>query len=919
MEPPTAEEWATVQAVRKQYAGNDIVYPAHFPKGPDLYDQVKLGDPLTKDDAFLARRLWQGPDTHLGNAWKAHKDRQYIRPDDDILDMHVLAHNVYEHLMSNPFLPLSREDALANWRNEKLDVTYNGVQGLDGLRQNIFVNDLNVQTPEAWTVQRLKTELAARNLSVAGNKPELQERLLNFELDRKVGILSQSDLSHWGINREKTPIITPARNETLSALDMYTAAIHLSPYNPTYWTSRAYCHYMQGFFDLAIGDAYRAQLLCEVLTTALKRNQRPGLYTRVWDAIQMHLMAGCTDGNIPSEVQRMRGPNGINYFIPTLRNAIHNIISLSLVAMKCWDDFLAHLDEHRNRILYHRDAQIPNQREMAVMPIIEEMKSQRLMPSADNPPLYGHEWIRGCVSGEARYPYEQTDVNREAAPFIAALNRNVFALSKEAILKARPCEVRPATLTDGTPNGLGVFATDNIASGTILYDEEPVIRGHLQPNVLKEGQPLNPSTWPRCDNLDQMRHISQNWPYINRPRSDTKLQHPLPCSCSSHFNTLTTGVRNNHQPVPMFCAGNQTKNRGNAESCLTIATRLYAFPEFKDIQWRWLHDAMRVNIVNHEDLDYFGAHHEKQGTVLSLLLKSVLEITLHRRQQDPNLLAHEISELLILESGADANQPWSQSWFPFTMSGNIRVPFDILSALGVDIFRDLAFDTWVLQIVLRKLHINAVPWDLERRSNVNLFTMNDGLKEVPSAVQQLDMKNAGNEFRFLQPSLSNLYLFPGLSMFNHTCRQSENATWGFDSTVPNRVVVYATQDIAANSEIRIPYLNLGLPGAADDTQLKEAVRLFGKNCSCPQCKGYAAGERDAVELKERAAVPGGAGPGAGTEMEIDVEPGRGGDGAASEVPHDDGSTNMEISPVSKDQEMGEVEERKDEEVTMADV
>ncbi|KAJ5339584.1 hypothetical protein N7452_006312 [Penicillium brevicompactum] len=942
---PEKPDGPSYRAIRAQYAGKDIIYPAYFPKGPQLHDQIKLGDPLTKDNAFLARRLWQGPDTDLGNAWKAHTDRPYERAQDDILDMHVLAHNVYEHLMSNPFLPLSREAALANWNIEGLNVTYDGVQGLDGLRQNIFVNGLNVQTPEAWTIQTLKAELVARGLPVAGHKAQLQERLLNFELDRKIGLMSQSDLGHWGINREKTPVISPARNTALSALDMYTAAVNLSPYNPTYWTSRAYCHYMQGFFDLAIGDAYRAQLLCEVLTTALKRNQRPGLYTRVWDAIQMHLMAGCTDENIPSEVRRMRGPNGVNYFIPTLRNAIHNIISLSLVAMNCWDDFLAHMEEHRNRVLSHRDAEIPNQRQIAVMPIIEDMKSRRLKPSADNPPLYGHEWIRGCVSGEARYPYEQTDVNREAAPFIAALNRNVFTFSRDAALAARPCEVRPAVHSDGTSNGLGVFAVDNIAAGTVIYDEEPVIRGNLTPNLLDQGHNITSSVWPHCDNCglqipqDQVAHFTRNWEFIKNPEMDTELQHPLPCPCSSQINTVKTCIRHDGLPAPFFCAGNQLKNRGSADSCLTIATRLFAFPEFKDIEWRWLHDAMRANITTHEGQDYFESHHEKQGTVLSLLLKSVLEITLHRRQQDPNLLAHEINELLMLESGADANETWSRSWFPFTMSGNIRVPFDILSALGVDIFRDLSFDTWVLQIVLRKLHINAVPWDLERQSNHEMFTANDGLKEAPPAKAQEDMKKETNDFNFLLPSLRNLYLFPGLSLFNHTCRQSENATWGFDSTVPNRVVVYATQNIAANDEIRIPYLNLGFPGAADGTELREAVRLFGKNCSCVQCvplagagagpgpgpgPGFGFGAGGGPGAGAGGGFGAGAGPvaGAGAGFGAGIKPGvggalgGGGDGAASDIPGGDGSAIMEISSESQDKEMGEAEERKSEDVNM---
>jgi hypothetical protein len=41
----------------------------------------------------------------------------------------------------------------------------------------------------------------------------------------------------------------------------------------------------------------------------------------------------------------------------------------------------------------------------------------------------------------------------------------------------------------------------------------------------------------------------------------------------------------------------------------------------------------------------------------------------------------------------------------------IQIPFDILFNLGVDIFSDLSFDTWVIQTVLRKLLGVAPAWD----------------------------------------------------------------------------------------------------------------------------------------------------------------------------------------------------------------
>jgi hypothetical protein len=38
-------------------------------------------------------------------------------------------------------------------------------------------------------------------------------------------------------------------------------------------------------------------------------------------------------------------------------------------------------------------------------------------------------------------------------------------------------------------------------------------------------------------------------------------------------------------------------------------------------------------------------------------------------------------ELLALEAGTDTNEPWKDSWFPFTLAGNIQIPFDKIRVL----------------------------------------------------------------------------------------------------------------------------------------------------------------------------------------------------------------------------------------------
>lgn len=120
---------------------------------------------------------------------------------------------------------------------------------------------------------------------------------------------------------------------------------------------------------------------------------------------------------------------------------------------------------------------------------------------------------------------------------------------------------------------------------------------------------------------------------------------------------------------------------------------------------------MRPCFYNWMDREHISHTNEHHGTFLSLLLRNVLETTLHRLKKGPGLLAHEISELLLLDDDTPgiSSTARGHKWFPFTMAANIQVRFDILAHLGVDIFRDLSFDSWVIQIVLRKLLANVVP------------------------------------------------------------------------------------------------------------------------------------------------------------------------------------------------------------------
>ena len=822
----------SIQELLKEFKSappHNTVKPPVFPPRPDLFDEVEWAPFVTPGDAKLARRLWDLPNSILGNAIAA--DGPFPRPNTEAeaeaQDMHALANNVYEHLMQNHLRPPSEEEWEKQWRDMMLsDRTWSMQtifapikellsQGSDG---PILVNGQDVLTAPWWTMPRLREELRNRGLSESGRSIDLRRRLYDNEREiRGYSHLPRSDLSYWGLSRtDNNFTFRLSETDVLRPLDMYTWAILISPYNPAYWLSRAYCHYQQAFFDLAIGDAHRAQLLCEILVDPRERNRQPGLYPRIWHAVEQHLLAWPRDmqnRRLLPETERLRGPNGINYFIPTLRKALHNIISLSLAALGSWHDYQTMENYLKQRVIMpYRDASAFDRRQNVLKEVGVDYQGRRSQER-----LFFNEKRAGNVNGAKEYPYEADDKDRTGNLPVSIMNRNLF--------KDFPkCEVR----ANAEDNSLSVVATQDIEKNTLIFAEEPSMRGHLNVIRLPADKTWSDAQNPRCEHCRKLLGkdvLKRYWNEFKAVLNDT---HPEACKC-----TLQRG----YEPMN-FCPANNVQ--GTATTCMKIARELYHHRACGK-NWKWLHDAMRPGInywtPSHKNPDnakdqaygrpgmsYFAYTNEVHGTTLSLLLRDVFDTTLLRRERtgDANLMAHEIDELFMLEDP----KSWSGSWFPFTLAGNIRVPFDILLQLGVDIFRDLTFDTWVIQTVLRKLLVNAVPWDEKWRGTVEHVEQD---KTPPKISKQKAMLHDRKTFGKIDPSFQALYLFPGFSLFNHACRGRHNALWGYDEMIPNRMLVWATQDIPKSTEIRIPYKSK--PMSRDSAQ-----RILGRRCQCSLCR-----------------------------------------------------------------------------------
>lgn len=785
------------------------------PKPGNTGKMLNFGPFVTKTDAKLAYDIWKLADDTVGEAWK---NRPHHLPTSKANEP-GLANNVYEHLMIYSVLPLGRREAPLMFAQQGLQKTWDVAVMIKPLKDKI-IEDSPIRGVTNWTNQALKTELKKRNLSVAGNPKKLQERLINDEVQNHCGIMPTSDLSHWGIKRSSKFTLQPATNTAMTPIDMYTFAIHLSPYNPTYWLSRAYCHYMQGYFDLALGDAYRAQIICNTVEQIKERNSKDGFYMHIQQAIHEHILAYPKDeGNYWTElIILMRKPHGIQSMITTVHLAVLNLICLCLAALNCWDDF----DAYTRQLSIRGGSIFPEKFVADLRKKVSKKASKAWRKRKSGQDLFWFEKHQGAVSAKGPYPYESDPLEliQDKRSLLARLTEEIFQHPKTRAdhpnLPTDTCKVRMA------PNRLrfGVFANRRIRKGELIHFEEPTIRGHLPPRRLSKDRTQTKFVDDhRCEHCLDLVNDKERRPSIDEPRpphSDEIDAEETPyCTCSRVW------LRNPHDKRElMFCPSGSKET-----SCLQLAYKLYHY-DGCGRDWKWLYDTMRPNVRTWNGMQHISHSNEVHGTLLSLLLRSVTEITLLRREDydEPGLAPYEIDELLVLNGNS---KPRGSSWFPFTMSANIIVPFDIFTFLGVNIFRDFSFDTWATQVILRNLLINAVPWDMKRRGEVPALLKSDKEKLLDSPAQQVRKLMNGYSLNEWDPSFLNLYLFPGLSLFNHTCAGKHNAEWAYDNQILNRVIVWAKKNIGVGEEIRIRYQHDAVDSKND------AIRLLGGPCLCP--------------------------------------------------------------------------------------
>ncbi|KAF2489827.1 hypothetical protein BU16DRAFT_165183 [Lophium mytilinum] len=159
-----------------------------------------------------------------------------------------------------------------------------------------------------------------------------------------------------------------------------------------------------------------------------------------------------------------------------------------------------------------------------------------------------------------------------------------------------------------------------------------------------------------------------------------------------------------------------------------------------------------------------------------------------------------------------ANLAGSDDW---RYHDDIIYPIHMLQTLGIDVFADLRYDTWVIRTMYTQILNNVNGEDEEEEEERN------GVSTI---------------------SLHRLY-----SMINHSCHP--NLEWTYQHDRSSSVVIRAKQDIKMGEELFISYIGeegTFQPFAEKQRRLNPWV---GANCGCARCKAERP-EADDAEFSE---------------------------------------------------------------------
>ena len=149
---------------------------------------------------------------------------------------------------------------------------------------------------------------------------------------------------------------------------------------------------------------------------------------------------------------------------------------------------------------------------------------------------------------------------------------------------------------------------------------------------------------------------------------------------------------------------------------------------------------------------------------------------------------HLLARLTASDDRAGREERWS-------FAGDVTVPMQILEQLGVDVFADQRFDTWVIRTIWSRLMINKFGYELD-----------DGARNIVSVK-------------------------PLTSFFNHSC---EPQLVYDDAARESTIRIVAGQDIKKGEELYLSYIG-PCEGWPLEVRRDKLSSWFGGDCQCTRC------------------------------------------------------------------------------------
>lgn len=148
---------------------------------------------------------------------------------------------------------------------------------------------------------------------------------------------------------------------------------------------------------------------------------------------------------------------------------------------------------------------------------------------------------------------------------------------------------------------------------------------------------------------------------------------------------------------------------------------------------------------------------------------------------------------------------------PFRFEAVVKEPLLYLESLGIDIFLNRRFESWVLMTIRHRLRNNQAKVYLE-----------------PSEVE-------GDTEVVIEG------VWPRHAMFNHSCAPNAMVAPMQDNPGPG---VYTTRPIKAGEEICISYLEGGTSTDPREVRSEKLKHWLGTQCTCARCRAEMEGQRD---------------------------------------------------------------------------